>query len=186
MKLQRHIDYKEIQKRLETYKVTALLGPRQSGKTTLARQFQANHYFDLENPRDIAQFQNPQLTLERCRGLIIIDEIQRQPELFPLIRFLVDTRPEQHYFILGSASRDLIRQSSESLAGRISYHTLLGFRHQDVSLKQLEQLWLRGNLPPFIDGQIAAIATVNELILVTRNINDFKHFDGIKLENWFC
>ncbi|MCK5523443.1 MAG: ATP-binding protein [Thiomargarita sp.] len=147
MKLQRHIDYKEIQKRLETYKVTALLGPRQSGKTTLARQFQANHYFDLENPRDLAQFQNPQLTLERCRGLIIIDEIQRQPELFPLIRFLVDTRPEQHYFILGSASRDLIRQSSESLAGRISYHTLLGFRHQDVSLKQLEQLWLRGNLP---------------------------------------
>jgi uncharacterized protein len=147
MILQRHIDYEQIQKRLATNKVTALLGPRQSGKTTLARQWKANHYFDLENPRDIAQFQNPQLTLERCRGLIIIDEIQRQPELFPLIRFLVDTHPEQRYFILGSASRDLIRQSSESLAGRISYYTLLGFRKTDVSLKQTEQLWLRGGLP---------------------------------------
>lgn len=147
MILQRHLDYEEIQKRLDSYKVTALLGPRQSGKTTLARQFQANHYFDLENPRDIAQFQNPQLTLERCQGLIIIDEIQRQPELFPLIRFLVDTRPKQRYFILGSASRDLIQQSSESLAGRISYYTLLGFRQTDVSLEQTEQLWLRGGLP---------------------------------------
>jgi predicted AAA+ superfamily ATPase len=147
MILQRDIDYAEIQKRLSSYKVTALLGPRQSGKTTLARQFQCNHYFDLENPRDMAQFQNPQLTLERCRGLIIIDEIQRQPELFPLMRFLVDTRPEQQYLILGSASRDLIQQSSESLAGRIAYYTLLGFRKQDISLEQIEELWLRGGLP---------------------------------------
>ncbi len=147
MIVQRRIDYAEIQKRLSTYKVTALLGPRQSGKTTLARQFQANHYFDLENPLDLAQFQNPQLTLGRCRGLIIIDEIQRQPELFPLIRFLVDTIPEQHYLILGSASRDLIRQSSESLAGRISYYTLLGFRKMDIKPDEIEQLWLRGGLP---------------------------------------
>jgi hypothetical protein len=80
-------------------------------------------------------------------SLIIIDEIQRKPELFPLIRFLVDTRPEQHYLILGSASRDLIRQSSESLAVRISYYTLLGFRKRDVSLEQIEQLWSRGGLP---------------------------------------
>jgi len=147
MIVQRRIDYAEIQKRLSTYKVTALLGPRQSGKTTLAIQFQANHYFDLENPLDLAQFQNPQLTLGRCRGLIIIDEIQRQPELFPLIRFLVDTNPEQHYLILGSASRDLIRQSSESLAGRISYYTLLGFRKMDIKPDEIEQLWLRGGLP---------------------------------------
>jgi len=147
MIVQRHIDYAEIQKRLSTYRVTAILGPRQSGKTTLARQFQANHYFDLENPQDLAQFQNPQLTLERCRGLIIIDEVQRQPELFPLIRFLVDTIPEQLYLILGSASRDLIQQSSESLAGRISYHTLLGFRKMDIKPDKIEQLWLRGGLP---------------------------------------
>ncbi len=113
----------------------------------LARQFQANHYFDLENPQDLAQFQNPQLTLERCRGLIIIDEVQRQPELFPLLRFLVDTIPEQYYLILGSASRDLIQQSSESLAGRISYQTLLGLRIMDIKPDEIEQLWLRGGLP---------------------------------------
>jgi len=146
--LQRHIDYAEIKKRLATYKVTALLGPRQSGKTTLARQFQADHYFDLENPIDLARFQNPQLTLERCRGLIVIDEVQRKPELFPLIRFLVDTYREQHYLILGSASRDLIQQSSESLAGRISHYTLLGFRTTDVGQAEIERLWLRGYLPP--------------------------------------
>jgi predicted AAA+ superfamily ATPase len=145
--LQRHIDYTEIKKRLATYKVTALLGPRQSGKTTLARQFQADHYFDLENPIDLARFQNPQLTLERCRGLIIIDEVQRKPELFSLIRFLVDTYPEQYYLILGSASRDLIQQSSESLAGRISHYTLLGFRTTDVGQAEIERLWLRGYLP---------------------------------------
>ncbi len=147
MIIQRHIDYAEIQKRLSTYRVTALLGPRQSGKTTLARQFQSNHYFDLENPMDLAQFQNPQLTLTRCKGLIIIDEIQRKPELFPLIRYLVDTIPEQHYLILGSASRDLIRQSSETLAGRISYYTLLGLRAMDINSDQIEQLWFRGGLP---------------------------------------
>ncbi len=147
MIVQRHIDYEEIRKRLFAYKVTALLGPRQSGKTTLAKQFQANHYFDLENPRNLAQFQTPQLTLERCRGLIVIDEIQHKPELFPLIRFLVDTISEQRYLILGSASRDLIRQSSESLAGRISYYTLLGFRKEDVKQNEIERLWLRGGLP---------------------------------------
>jgi predicted AAA+ superfamily ATPase len=147
MIIQRNIDYAEIQKRLSTYRVTALLGPRQSGKTTLARQFQSNHYFDLENPMDLAQFQNPQLTLTRCKGLIIIDEIQRKPELFPLMRYLVDTISEQHYLILGSASRDLIRQSSETLAGRISYYTLLGLRTMDINYDQIEQLWFRGGLP---------------------------------------
>lgn len=147
MIIQRLIEKEEISKRLSTYPVTALLGPRQSGKTTLARQFQANHYFDLENPRDLAQFQTPQLTLERCQGLIVIDEIQRKPALFPLIRFLVDTYPQQRYLILGSASRDLIRQSSESLAGRITYYTLLGFRKNDLALEQNERLWLRGGLP---------------------------------------
>ncbi|MCP4345089.1 MAG: ATP-binding protein, partial [Desulfobacterales bacterium] len=130
MIIPRHVDYKEIQKRISAYKVTALLGPRQSGKTTLAGQFRADHYFDLENPRDLARFRTPQLTLERCSGLTVIDEIQRKPELFPLIRFLVDSIPEQRYLILGSASRDLIRQSSESLAGRISYYTLMGFSLQ--------------------------------------------------------
>ena len=88
MLLHRAIDYAEIRNRTAAYRVTALLGPRQSGKTTLAKQFQADHYFDLENPQDLAQFQTPQLTLERCRGLIVIDEIQRHPDVFPLIRYL--------------------------------------------------------------------------------------------------
>ena len=91
--IQRTTDINEVKKRLEYNKVTALLGPRQSGKTTLARKFEANHYFDLENPRDVVQFQNPQLTLERCQGLIVIDEIQRKPELFSLLRYIVDTIP---------------------------------------------------------------------------------------------
>ena len=148
MLLHRAIDYAEIRNRTAAYRVTALLGPRQSGKTTLAKQFQADHYFDLENPQDLAQFQTPQLTLERCRGLIVIDEIQRKPDVFPLMRYLVDTFPEQRYLILGSASRDLIRQSSESLAGRISYYTLSGFRKEDVQPAEIEQLWLRGGFPP--------------------------------------
>jgi len=148
MLLSREIDFAEIQKRISSFRVTALLGPRQSGKTTLAKQFKSDHYFDLENPRDLVQFRNPQLTLERRRGLIVIDEIQRQPELFPLIRYLVDNTTDQKYLILGSASRDLIRQSSESLAGRISYYTLSGFRTADIGRERVEQLWFRGGLPP--------------------------------------
>lgn len=106
--------------------VVALLGPRQCGKTTLARQYLTEHpgpchYFDLENPIHLAQLEAPMLALEDLRGLIIIDEIQRRPDLFKVLRVLVDKREDQHFLILGSASRDLIRQSSETLAGRISY-----------------------------------------------------------------
>ena len=102
--------------------VTAILGPRQCGKTTLARAFNADHAFDLENPRDVARLEQPQLALEDLRGLIVIDEIQRLPDLFPLLRYLVDRDVDQKYLILGSASRDLIRQGSETLAGRIAFH----------------------------------------------------------------
>jgi uncharacterized protein len=130
-----------------SFPVTAILGPRQSGKTTLAHEFAADHVFDLENPRDAAMLVEPQLALEPLSGLIVIDEIQRAPNLFPLLRYLVDTRPDQRYLILGSASRDLIRQSSESLAGRIAYHELGGFRLADVVVEHWRQLWLRGGLP---------------------------------------
>lgn len=130
------------------FPVTAILGPRQSGKTTLAHEFKADHFFDLENPTDQAMLVEAKLALEPLSGLIVIDEIQRIPELFPLIRYLVDTRKDQRYLILGSASRDLIRQSSESLAGRIAYHELQGFRMVDVGVDQWRKLWLNGGLPP--------------------------------------
>ena len=138
---------------MKTFPVVAILGPRQSGKTTLARGVDSDHFFDLENPRDEAMFAQPQLTLEPLSGLIVIDEIQRAPNLFPLIRHLVDTRKDQKFLILGSASRDLIRQSSESLAGRIGYHELGGFRLSDVGAEQWRRLWLRGGLPPSFTAQ---------------------------------
>ena len=145
--LNRKVDFKEIKKSISDFRVTAILGPRQSGKTTIAKQFSVDEYFDLENPRDLARLQNPQLTLEKCKGLIAIDEIQRKPDLFPVIRYLVDTNRHQKYLILGSASRNLIRQSSESLAGRISFFTLLGFRKNDVNVKDITKLWFRGGFP---------------------------------------
>jgi predicted AAA+ superfamily ATPase len=127
--------------------VTAIVGPRQSGKTTIARQFKASEYFDLENPRDIARLKNPQMALEKLKGLIVIDEVQRKPDLFPLLRFLVDSNPRQRYLILGSASPHLLKQSSESLAGRIAYYNLEGLRKSDVPDNKIEKLWLRGGLP---------------------------------------
>ncbi|MCF6286127.1 MAG: ATP-binding protein [Candidatus Hydrogenedentes bacterium] len=143
----RPTDHKTLQARMEQFPATAILGPRQSGKTTLARQFDADHFFDLENPRDAALLAEPQLALESLTGLIVIDEIQRLPDLFPLMRHLIDTHPDQRYLILGSASRDLIRQSAESLAGRIAYHELSGFRLDDIGAENWRKLWLRGGLP---------------------------------------
>jgi len=125
----------------------AILGPRQCGKTTLARTMNADHYFDLENPQDAARLDQPQLALEDLTGLIVIDEIQRMPELFTLLRYLVDQGRERKFLILGSASRDLIRQSSESLAGRIAYYYLGGFRLHDIGPENMKTLWLRGGLP---------------------------------------
>ena len=144
----RKIDQATLSEKIADFPVTAILGPRQSGKTTLAQKFNADHYYDLENPRDAAMLSEPQLALESLSGLIVIDEIQRQPDLFPLLRYLVDTKKNQKYLILGSASRDLIRQSSESLAGRITYHELGGFRLNDVGTEHWRKLWLRGGLPP--------------------------------------
>jgi predicted AAA+ superfamily ATPase len=141
------MDKARLTEMMRVFPVTAILGPRQSGKTTLAQEFAAAHSFDLENPRDAALLAEPQLALEPLSGLIVIDEVQRIPNLFPLIRYLVDTRKDQRYLILGSASRDLIRQSAESLAGRIGYHELGGFRLGDVGANQWRRLWMRGALP---------------------------------------
>ncbi len=131
--------------------VVALLGPRQCGKSTLAGEYASKikgevHFFDLENPRDQYQLENPILALEDLKGLIIIDEIQRAPNLFPYLRTFVDKHKRQiKLLILGSASRDLIQQSSESLAGRISYVELTPFQFNEV--KDINKLHIRGGFP---------------------------------------
>ncbi|MFA5927875.1 MAG: ATP-binding protein [Candidatus Margulisiibacteriota bacterium] len=148
LNIDRSEDEQKIAKLIEQFPVTAILGPRQSGKTTIVSGIKAEHRFDLENPRDLAVFDNPQTVLENCSGTIVIDEIQRKPELFPLLRYLVDThKNKQKYIILGSASKDLIKQSSESLAGRIAYYELGGFRLQDIGPKNWPALWYRGKFP---------------------------------------
>jgi uncharacterized protein len=112
---------------LERHPVVAIVGARQVGKTTLARQYAAQHggvvaFLDLESPTDLARLSDPMLALDAMRGLVVLDEVQRVPELFPVLRVLADRpgRPAR-FLVLGSASPELLRQSSESLAGRIAY-----------------------------------------------------------------
>ncbi len=141
--------------------VVALLGPRQCGKTTLARQYMEmhpgpKHYFDLENPAHIQLFEEPMLALEDLEGLIIIDEIQRKPQLFPLLRVLVDEHKKREFLILGSASRDLIQQSSETLAGRISYLECAPFNLEEVG--DANALLIRGGFPPSYLAQNSTVS----------------------------
>jgi uncharacterized protein len=151
--LNRPKDIAAIKKLLELFPISAILGPRQCGKTKLASMIKCDHTFDLENPRDLARFENPQLVLENCSGIIMIDEIQRKPDLFPLLRYLVDTHPHQKYLILGSASPDLLKQSSESLAGRIGYHYLHGLSLWDTGPDHWQELWIKGGYPrAFLSG----------------------------------
>lgn len=140
-----------LRRGMERSPVTALIGPRQCGKTTLARMLPVDGpgaYFDLEDSDDLLRLENPRLALEALRGLVVIDEIQRRPELFPLLRVLVDRPTEPARFvILGSASPELLRQSSESLAGRIEYIEMAGFGLDEVGTENREQLWERGSFP---------------------------------------
>ncbi|MBE3144480.1 MAG: ATP-binding protein [Planctomycetes bacterium] len=130
---------------------TALLGPRQVGKTTLARLFAENQlttFFDLESVPDQRRLQNPELVLGNLEGLVILDEIQQMPDLLSTLRVLVD-RPGQkaHYIILGSASPEIIRNASETLAGRIEFIELNGFDLSEVGNSNWQPLWLRGGFP---------------------------------------
>jgi hypothetical protein len=145
--IQPRSDLALLQELCATSPVTAILGPRQCGKTTLSRQIEANHRFDLENPRDLARLDNPQMALENLRGLVVIDEIQRRPDLFPLLRYLVDQPGSPRFLILGSASPDLLKQGSETLAGRLAILRLGGFRLAELGPDQQDRLWLRGGYP---------------------------------------
>jgi len=136
---------------LDHYPVAAILGPRQCGKTTLARAFAQDRecvFFDLENPVDAARLATPMLALEDLTGLVVIDEIQRKPEMFSILRVLVD-RPESNarFLVLGSASPYLVKGASESLAGRISFIDLSGFSLSEVGADRDDNLWNRGGFP---------------------------------------
>jgi predicted AAA+ superfamily ATPase len=136
---------------LRRSRVVALLGPRQCGKTTLAREFvspDSLNYFDLEDPQSLARLTEPSIALRPLKKLVVIDEVQRRPDLFPLLRVLADRRPlPARFLILGSASPDLLRQSSETLAGRIETVPLEGFRLSDLGAAAQGRHWLRGGFP---------------------------------------
>lgn len=142
-----------LRRLLSRYPVVGIVGPRQVGKTTLAHALARGWngptaLFDLENPEDLARLHDPMLALKALRGLIVLDEIQRVPDLFPILRVLAD-RPgiPARFLVLGSASPDLLRQGSESLAGRIAYHALDGFSLEEVGVRHLDRLWFRGGFP---------------------------------------
>lgn len=149
--IDRKTDTTLVRTALKRSRVVALLGPRQCGKTTLAREFvpaDSLRYFDLEDPASLARLTEPDTALRPLKGLVVIDEIQRRPDLFPLLRVLADRQPlPARFLILGSASPDLLRQSSESLAGRLETIPLEGFRLADLGAAAQPRHWLRGGFP---------------------------------------
>jgi predicted AAA+ superfamily ATPase len=145
-----HLD--RVRRLLRQFPVVAILGARQVGKTTLAGEvrkgWNERHAFDLESPADLGRLTDPDLALRPLKGLVVLDEIQRKPDLFPLLRVLADRRPiRTRFLILGSASPEMLRQGNESLAGRIAYYPLDGFSLQEVGVANHEKLWLRGGFP---------------------------------------
>lgn len=141
---------------MSMFPVTALVGSRQSGKTTLAKQItqellqngESVTFFDLEDPEDLIRLDNPKRMLEPLKGLIVIDEVQRKPDIFPLLRVLSDRQPLlARFLVLGSASGNLLKQTSESLAGRINYIELPGFGIDEIEGSLVDQLWVKGSYP---------------------------------------
>lgn len=143
--------HSRIQAALKRSRILTLVGPRQCGKTTLAREFvpeDSANYFDLEDPVSLARLDEPMTALGSLQGLIVIDEIQRRPELFPALRVLVDRESfAGRFLILGSASGDLLRQSSETLAGRMEMLRMRGLGLQELGQSAQPQHWLRGGFP---------------------------------------
>jgi len=140
-----------VHQALSRSRVVSLLGPRQCGKTTVGRQLLAANspnYFDLEDPASLARLDEPMTALRELKDLIVIDEVQRRPELFPVLRVLADRVPlPARFLILGSASPTLLRQSSESLAGRIALIQMNGFSLEEVGVAAQLRHWLRGGFP---------------------------------------
>lgn len=141
-----------VRELLATVPCVALLGARQVGKTTLAGYIADTwngpvHRFDLELPSDVARLAEPELALAPLDGLVVLDEIQRRPDLFPVLRAMIDRFPERRYLVLGSAASELLRQSSETLAGRIAHHDLTPLTIDEIEPGHLEQLWRRGGFP---------------------------------------
>lgn len=149
--IQRPSALETLKKALSRSRVVVLVGPRQCGKTTLARQLlkaDSPNYFDLEDPASLARLDEPMTALSPLRGLVVIDEVQRRPNLFPVLRVLADREGQRAQFlVLGSASGDLLRQTSESLAGRMERVTLGGFGLGEVGPEAEHALWLRGGFP---------------------------------------
>lgn len=150
MQIKRQEILEEIQFAFKVTPVCGLIGPRQCGKTTTAKEI-ADHYpgtvyhFDLEDERDQNKMREPLLTLENLEGLIIIDEIHHVPDLFKSLRVLVDQKKDRKFLVLGSASGELLKQTSESLAGRITFVEMAPFQLKEVDLA--EQLHTRGGFP---------------------------------------
>jgi len=141
---------RDVRAALRRSPITSILGPRQCGKSTLARQLATGRaqFFDLENPADAARLAQPQTALAHLRGLVVIDEVQLQPDLFPVLRVLADRRPVRaRFLLLGSASPDLVRQSAETLAGRVAFVPMGGFGIPEVGMGARRRLWLRGGFP---------------------------------------
>lgn len=150
--IQRAVDEHRLRVALDRAPATLLVGPRQAGKSTLARSVVApsrSHLFDLEDPRDLVRLGEPTLNLPRLQGTVVIDEAQHLPGLFPQLRVLIDAdRRPGRFLVLGSASPDLIGLAAESLAGRVEIVELAGLRLVDVGSEMLTRLWLQGALPP--------------------------------------
>ena len=149
--INRPVYIKQLSKAVKRSPVTAILGPRQCGKTTLARMFCKDRnsiFFDLESQEDINRLQNPELMLSSLQGLVILDEIHKMPELFSVLRVLADRHDcKTRFIILGSASPNIIKKVSETLAGRVEFIELSGFNLNETGVKFQQELWLRGGFP---------------------------------------
>ena len=166
---------------LERSPVVAIVGPRQCGKTTLARQLVAAgsaNYFDLEDPVSLGRLDEPLTALRDLSGIVVIDEVQHRPDLFPVLRVLADREANPaRFLVLGSAGPSLLRQSAESLAGRVEYIELTGLQVSEVGAARMDRLWIRGGFPrSFLAGSEANSLAWRRAFLQTFVERDLPQF----------